>query len=110
MFGHLIFLVLYMGPKSLFDCIIGLNSTAKKRLLIDSVMFRQSYKHRELNEVVLIASAQNPADPMTKKIYSGALHTFLDDSKANISSKVWIKRPTFAANKSEGFRKSYNLQ
>lgn len=107
MFGRLVSLVLYTISKSLFDCIIGLNSTAEKRFLINLVRLRQIYEHRELNEVVCLPSIQSAADAMTKQNRSGALHTLFIDNKVNKSSKRSTEKSAFVKKKNiDGIRKA----
>lgn len=77
----------------MFDCIVGLNCTIKKRLLIDLCILRQCYELGELNNAVWILSAQNPADTMTKEEFFGALNTLLEENRILIATKIWIERP-----------------
>ncbi len=46
-----IFLILITDFKSLYDCLIRLGITVKKRLMIDVMTLRQSYERREIIEV-----------------------------------------------------------
>ncbi len=46
-----ILLILITDFKSLYDCLIRLDITVKKRLMIDVMTLRQSYERREITEV-----------------------------------------------------------
>ena len=43
--------VVYIDFLSLYECIIKLRTTKEKRLMIDIIVIRQSYKRRELTEM-----------------------------------------------------------
>jgi hypothetical protein len=59
-------LILCTDSYSLYDYITKLSTTAEKRLIIDIIGLRQSYKRREINEIRWIDGKDNPADIMTK--------------------------------------------
>jgi hypothetical protein len=46
-----ILLILITDFKSLYDCLIRLDTTVEKRLMIDVMTLRQSYERREITEV-----------------------------------------------------------
>jgi hypothetical protein len=47
----LISLILVIDFKSLYDCLIRLEITVEKRLMIDVMILRQSYERREIIEM-----------------------------------------------------------
>lgn len=51
-FGKTVPLTFYTDSKSLYDGIVGMNATFEKRLLIDLRILRESYKLRELTNIV----------------------------------------------------------
>ena len=59
-------LVICTDSYSLYDCMIRLNTTAEKRLMIDIMGLRQSYERHEIEEIRWIDGTCNPADAMTK--------------------------------------------
>ena len=44
-------IVMYTDFKSLYECLIKLGNTIKKRLIINIILFRKSYKRREIAEI-----------------------------------------------------------
>ncbi len=48
MLDNLISLILVTDSKSLYDCLIRLSITVKKRLMIDVMTLRQLYERREI--------------------------------------------------------------
>jgi hypothetical protein len=44
-------IVVYTDSYSLYECLVKLGTTKEKRLIIDIMAIRQSYKRRELQEV-----------------------------------------------------------
>jgi hypothetical protein len=53
---------------SLYECLVKLGTTKEKRLMIDIIALRQSYKRRELTEVRWINRQDNLVDAITKAI------------------------------------------
>ena len=60
-------LVICTDLYSLYNYITKLGSIAEKRLIIDIMGLRQSYKRREINKVRWIDRSCNPANAMTKE-------------------------------------------
>jgi hypothetical protein len=76
----------------LYECLVKLGTTKEKRLIIDIMALRQSYKRRELTEIRWISGADNPADVMTKSSPNKALQTFLDTNRLVVRVEGWVKR------------------
>ncbi len=51
MLDALMLLILITDFKSLYDCLIQLDITVKKRLMINVMTLRQSYERREITEI-----------------------------------------------------------
>ena len=77
---------------SLYECLVKLGTTKEKRLMIDIMALRQSYKRRELFEIRWINGQDNPADAMTKANPNKALETFVDTNTLRVRVEGWVKR------------------
>ena len=73
---------------SLYDCLVKLGTTTEKRLMIDLMALRQSYEHREIEEVRWIRGPDNPADAMTKKAANATTTIAATTTSASIATKV----------------------
>lgn len=85
-------MTLYTDSKSLYDGIIGINSTTEKRLLIDLTVLRETYELQEIVNAVWIPFVDNLADALTNSSASLALSTLMADNKFSISAKSWVER------------------
>lgn len=79
-------LVLHTDSRSLFDCIVGLNPTTKKRLLIYLYVHRRSFELCEQMKVVWIPGNQNPADAMTKSSSTNALASLIETNMLTVDA------------------------
>jgi hypothetical protein len=77
---------------SLYECLVKLGTTKEKRLMIDIMAIRQSYKRRELFEIRWINGLDNPADAMTKATLNKALETFVNTNQIRVRVEGWVKR------------------
>ena len=77
---------------SLYECLVKLDSTKEKRLMIDIMALRQMYERRELFEIRWINGHDNPADAMTKPNPNKALEIFIDTNRLRIRVEGWVKR------------------
>lgn len=75
-------MTLYTNSKSPHDGIVGMNSTADKRLLFDLAVLPEAYKLREIPDDVWIPSGDNPADAMTKASTTYALSRLMSKIRA----------------------------
>ena len=66
-------LILCTNSKLIYECLIKLETTQEKRLMIDIICLHQSYERREITKVKWINRDSNPADAMTKSKPSSAL-------------------------------------
>ena len=81
---------------SLYKCLVKLGTTQEKRLMIDIMALRQSYKRRELFDVRQINGQDNPADAMTKPTPNKALETFIETNSLTVRVEGWVKRDQVA--------------
>jgi hypothetical protein len=72
---------IYTDSQSLFDIMVSERRTKEGRLMIDIHAARQAYRRREIDNIGLIASENNPADALTKLNANGALENLLRTHK-----------------------------
>jgi hypothetical protein len=85
-------LILIIDSKSLYDCLIRLNITIEKRLMIDVMILRQFYELKEIIEMIWIHDINNSANSMIKTKSSSALKTIIDINKINLNITEWVER------------------
>ncbi len=78
--------------KSLYDCLIKLDTTHKKRLMIDIISLRQLYKRREIIEIKWIHDVNNLIDFIIKTKIFMILKKLINDIIINLNTSKWIKR------------------
>ncbi|RYC58587.1 hypothetical protein CHU98_g7622 [Xylaria longipes] len=77
--------VLCSDSKSLYDCLVKLGTTQEKRLMIDIMSLRESYKKKEISKVQWINSKNNPADAFTK--HTSSARTSLESRNPTTTHK-----------------------
>jgi hypothetical protein len=85
-------LILLTDSKSLFDCLIKLETTSEKRLMIDLMCLRQSYEKREIAKIRWIDENINLANAMTKSKFCNALINLIDINIIELKITEWIER------------------
>ncbi len=78
-------LILIIDSKFLYDCLIRLETTIEKRLMIDVMTLRQFYERRKITEMKWVHEANNLVDVMTKNKSSSALRTMIDINRINLN-------------------------
>jgi hypothetical protein len=71
----------------LYECLVKLGTTQEKRLMIDIMALRQSYKWRDITEIRWIDRKDNPADAITKSTPNKALEKLIDTNQLRVASK-----------------------
>jgi hypothetical protein len=94
-------LILITDSKSLYNCLIRLNITIEKRLMIDVMILRQFYERREITEMIWIHDINNSIDSMIKTKSSSTLKTMIDINKINLNTTEWVKRARETVNQSK---------
>ena len=61
-----ILIIIYTDLYSLYECLVKLETTKEKRLIINIIILRQSYEYYKLFEIRWINGYNNLADAMTK--------------------------------------------
>jgi hypothetical protein len=87
-------LILLTDSKSSFDCLVKLETTSEKRLMIDLMCLRQLYERREIAEIRWIDENINSADAMTKSKSCNALIKLIDTNIIELKITEWIERTT----------------
>lgn len=70
-------IVLCSDSRSLYECLIKLGTATKKRLMINIMSLRESYKRKEISEILWVDGKDNPADACTKKNPNSALEKLI---------------------------------
>jgi hypothetical protein len=94
MLDVVVLFILVTNSKFLYDCLIRLNITIEKRLVIDVMTLRQFYERREITEMIWIHGINNSVDSMIKIKSSTALKTMIDIKQINLNTTEWVKRAT----------------
>ncbi len=93
---RLVSLILCTDSKSLYNCLIKLETTQKTRLMINVMSFRQSYERREITKIKWIHEVNNSIDSMIKSKAFTTLKTLIDINTINMNTNEWIE---WSANK-----------
>ena len=84
--------MIYTDSKSLYEYLVKLGTTQEKRLIVDIMSLRQSYKRREITEILWIQGNKNPADAITKERSCNALQKLVDTNKLELEVGGWVER------------------
>ena len=85
-------LILCTNLKSLYDCLVRLNTTQEKRLMIDVMCLRQAYERRQITDIKWIDGDANPADAITKGKPCPALTRLIDTNQIDLHAIGWVER------------------
>ncbi len=91
-FDRFISFIFCTDSKSLYDCLIKLDTTQKKRFMINVINLRQSYERRKIIEVKWIHDINNSIDFMIKNKTFSILKTLIDINTFNMNINKWIER------------------
>lgn len=94
--GRMFTMTLYTDSKSLYDKIVGMCTTTKKKLPLDLSTLCESYELRELSHVVWILSEQNSAIEMTKESPFPAFKNLPTTNRLDLKKKCWVERQRYA--------------
>jgi hypothetical protein len=84
--------VLCIDFKSLYDCLVKLDTTQKKRFMINVMNLRQSYERRKITKIKWIHDINNSIDFMIKSKAFTTLKTLIDINTINMNISEWIER------------------
>jgi hypothetical protein len=94
MIDILISLILIIDSKFIYDCLIRLEITVEKRLMINVMTLRQCYERREITKMKWVHETNNSVDSMIKIKSSTALKTMIDINQINLNTIEWVERAT----------------
>jgi hypothetical protein len=100
-FNIFLSMILLIDSRSLYDCLVKLEITSEKRLMIDLMCFRQSYERREITKIRWIDDDFNLADAMTKINSCQILTKFIDTNIIDLRTTAWVKKINKRAIKNE---------
>ena len=90
-------LVLCTDFYSLYKGIIKLGTTAEKRLIIDIIALKELYEFKKIEKIRWINNKNNPADAITKALFTKTLKRFINNNEITI-------RIARAVNRKKGLR------
>ncbi len=91
-FNSFVFLIFYIDSKSLHDCLIKLDTTQKKRFMINVMSLRQLYERRKITKMKWVHEINNSIDSMFKNKAFSTLKTLIVINTINMNINEWIKR------------------
>jgi hypothetical protein len=91
-FDYFILLMLCIDSKSLYNCLIRLDTTQKKRLMIDIMSLHQWYERRKIIELKWSNKINNSIYSMIKTKSSTVVKTLIDINTMNFDPIEWIKQ------------------
>lgn len=87
---------MYIDSFSLYEYLIKLGITDEKRLIIDIISLRESYKNKEISEIKQVNGKDNPADIIIKRIPNTSLKSIINTNALKVYVKGFINRPIIA--------------
>ena len=76
----------------MYEYLIKLGTTTKKRLIINIISLRESYEKREISKIRRINGRDNPGDALTKKSPNIALEKLVSTNKLIVRVEAFINR------------------
>ena len=87
-----LFMIVCIDSKSLYECLVRLETTQKKRFMIDIICLRKVYERREIIEIRWIDENNNSVNAMTKSDLCDALKRFININIISVKASGWVER------------------
>jgi hypothetical protein len=71
---------------------VKLGITQEKRLIIDVMFLRQSYKRRKITKIRWIHNQDNPANALTKAAANKAMERLVSFNKLNVRMEGYVEK------------------
>jgi hypothetical protein len=84
-------MILLTDSRSLYDCLVKLETTIEKRLMMNLMCLRQSYERKEIAEIRWIDENINSIDAMTKINSCQTLTKLIDTNIIDLRTTEWVK-------------------
>ena len=88
----ILFMIVCIDFKFLYECLIRLKIIQKKRFMIDIMCLKKIYEKREIIEIKWINEKNNLIDVMIKKNFCDVLKRFISTNIINVKTSKWIER------------------
>jgi hypothetical protein len=85
-------MILLTDSRSLYDCLVKLEITSEKRLIIDLMCLRQFYERREITKIRWIDDEFNSVDVMTKSNSCQTFSKLIDTNIIDLRISEWVER------------------
>ena len=85
-------MIICIDFKSLYDCLVRLDSTHEKRLMIDIMYLKKSYERKKITKIKWIDEKSNSVDVMIKFNSCSALKDFINTNRINLQIIGWVER------------------
>ncbi len=85
-------MILLTDSRSLYDCLVKLEITSEKRLMIDLMCFRQSYERKNITKIRWIDDDSNSANAMTKINSCRTLIKLINTNIIDLKTSEWVER------------------
>jgi len=76
----------------LYECLVKLRTTTKKRLMINIMSLRESYKKREISKIRRIDGRDNLGDALTKKSLNIVLKKLISTNRLVVRVEAFVNR------------------
>lgn len=90
--GQFVLIIFCTNLKLLYDCLVKLDTTQEKRLIVDIMYFQQSQERQEIMEISWINGDSNLANTMIKAKLCHAFQELINRNMINLKILGQVKR------------------